>query len=252
MDHFTSDGLELAFIDEGHRDGACVLLLHGFASSMRVNWSETGWVKTLADAGFRVLAYDHRAHGGSAKPTDPEAYRPARMAGDAVALLDHLGVARAAVFGYSMGARVAAFAALLAPERFSRVVFGGLGIGLVKGTGDWDTIADALLAASLDDVTDPRGRMFRAFADKTKSDRAALAACISTSRQELTPADVGRIFQPTLIGVGTRDDIAGSAQELAALIPHAVAFGIEGRDHMLAVGDKNFKEEVVRFLREDD
>lgn len=252
MAHFTSDGLELAYIDEGLREGACVLLLHGFASSMRVNWIDTGWVKTLTDAGFRVLAFDHRAHGGSAKPGDPEAYRPARMAGDAVALLDHLGIVRAAVFGYSMGARVAAFAALATPDRFSRLVFGGLGIGLVEGTGDWDTIADALLAPSLDDVSDVRGRMFRAFADRTQSDRRALAACISTSREELTPADVGRIVQPTLIGVGTRDDIAGSAQELAALIPGAKAFDIEGRDHMLSVGDRSFKQEVVRFLREGD
>jgi pimeloyl-ACP methyl ester carboxylesterase len=151
-----------------------------------------------------------------------------------------------------MGARVAAFAALAAPARFSRIVFGGLGIGLVKGVGDWDTIADALLAPSLDDVADERGRMFRAFADRTKSDRAALAACISTSREELTPADVARIEQPTLIGVGTRDDIAGSAEELAAILPHARAFDIAGRDHMLAVGDRSFKEEVVGFLRQDD
>jgi pimeloyl-ACP methyl ester carboxylesterase len=252
MDYFTSEGLELAFIDEGERRGRCVLLLHGFASSMRVNWIDTGWVKTLADAGFRVVAFDHRAHGGSAKPTDKEAYRPARMAGDAVALLDHLGIARSAVFGYSMGARVAAFAALAAPARFSRIVFGGLGIGLVKGVGDWDTIADALLAPSLEDVADDRGRMFRAFADRTKSDRAALAACISTSREELTPADVARIEQPTLIGVGTRDDIAGSAEELASLMPHARAFDVAGRDHMLAVGDRSFKKEVVDFLRQDD
>lgn len=250
MNHFTSDGLELAFIDEGNPEGRSVLLMHGFASSMRVNWIDTGWVSTLGGAGFRVVAFDHRAHGNSAKPTDPDAYRPARMAGDAVALLDHLGIARSAVFGYSMGARVAAFAALAAPERFSRIVFGGLGMGLVTGVGNWDTIAGALLAPSLDDVTDERGRMFRAFADRTKSDRAALAACISTAREELTPADVGRIRQPTLIGVGTRDDLAGSAAELAALMPDARAFDIAGRDHMLAVGDRTFKQAVVSFLSE--
>ncbi|NDV88086.1 alpha/beta fold hydrolase [Aurantimonas aggregata] len=252
MDHFTSDGLELAYIDEGNPDGESVLLMHGFASSMRVNWIDPGWVVKLADAGFRVVAFDHRAHGNSAKPTDPQAYRPARMAGDAAALLDHLEIGRSAVFGYSMGARVAAFAALAAPERFSRIVFGGLGIGLVKGVGNWDTIADALLAPSLDDVSDERGQMFRAFADRTKSDRAALAACISAAREELTPADVGRIAQPTLIGVGTRDDLAGSADELAALMPNARAFDIAGRDHMLAVGDRTFKDEVVRFLCEGD
>ncbi|MEH6721667.1 MAG: alpha/beta hydrolase [Aurantimonas endophytica] len=252
MNHFTSDGLELAFIDEGNPEGDSILLLHGFASSMRVNWIDTGWVARLGEAGYRVVAFDHRAHGGSAKPTDPQAYRPAKMAGDAVALLDHLGIARSAVFGYSMGARVAAFAALAAPDRFSRIIFGGLGIGLVEGVGDWDTIADALLAPSLDDVRDARGRMFRAFADRTKSDRAALAACISAAREELSPADVARIFQPALIGVGTRDDLAGSAEALSGLMPNARAFDIAGRDHMLAVGDRTFKDEVIRFLHEGD
>ncbi|MEF2550241.1 alpha/beta hydrolase [Aurantimonas sp. A2-1-M11] len=250
MDTFTSDDLQLAYTDTGERERPAILLVHGFASSMRVNWIDTGWVKTLGDAGYRVIAFDHRGHGRSAKPTDEAAYTPQKMAGDVLALLDNLDIPRTAIFGYSMGARVSAFTALAAPERISQIVFGGLGIGLVEGVGDWDTIAAALLAPSLDDVTDPRGRMFRAFADRTQSDRHALAACISTSRQELSEAEVGRISQPTLIGVGTSDDIAGSADRLAALMPNARVFAIEGRDHMLSVGDRTFKAEVVRFLGE--
>jgi hypothetical protein len=57
---------------------------------------------------------------------------------------------------------------------------------------------------------------------------------------------------PTLIGVGTSDDIAGSAEELAALMPHAAAFPIPGRDHMLAVGDRRFKAKVLDFLAETE
>ena len=90
--------------------------------------------------------------------------------------------------------------------------------------------------------------MFRAFADKTQSDRLALAACIAHSRRELTEDDVRRITQPTLVGVGTKDDIAGSAERLAALLPNGHAFEIKGRDHMLAVGDKTFKTAVLDFL----
>ena len=77
------------------------------------------------------------------------------------------------------------------------------------------------LAPSLDDVTHERGRMFRAFADQTKSDRQALAACIRGSRDLVDRSDMGKIDVPTLIGVGTKDDIAGSPQELAALMPDA-------------------------------
>ena len=52
-----------------------------------------------------------------------------------------------------------------------------------------------------------------------------------------------------MIAVGTTDTIAGSAHELAALMPNARALDIPGRDHMLAVGDKVFKAGVVQFLR---
>ena len=248
MQHFTSDGLSLGFLDEGGGERPAILLMHGFASSMRVNWIDPGWVQALTRAGYRVVAFDHRGHGASDKPRDEGAYTPQKMAADAVALLDHLNINQAAVFGYSMGARVAAFAALATPERVSRLILGGLGIGLVTGVGDWDPIAAALRAPSLEDVTDERGRMFRAFADRTNSDRQALAACISTSRQELSPSEVARIEQPTLIGVGTADEIAGDPQALAGLMPDAEVFAIKGRDHMLAVGDRSFKARVIDFL----
>lgn len=251
MPTFTHDGLELAFIDEGDKEDTPILLLHGFASSMQVNWIDPGWVATLTRAGYRVLAYDHRGHGRSQKPHDPAVYEPTMMASDAFALLDSAGIDRAVFFGYSMGARVAAFSALAEPRRVRALVLGGLGIGLVEGVGDWDPIADALRADTLDDVTHERGRMFRAFADRTRSDRVALAACIETSRRELTAETVGRIRQPTLIGVGTRDDIAGSATKLASLMPNASAFEIAGRDHMLAVGDRTFKDRVLGFLAEE-
>ena len=55
------------------------------------------------------------------------------------------------------------------------------------------------------------------------------------------------ITAPALIGVGTRDDIAGSPQELADLMPNAVALDIPNRDHMLAVGDRVFKKAVLEF-----
>ena len=91
-------------------------------------------------------------------------------------------------------------------------------------------------------------RMFRAFADQTRSDRAALAACIRGSRQSLTTAGVGRIVQPTLVAVGTRDDVAGDAHALATLLPSGERLDIPGRDHNLAVGDKSYKAGVLDFL----
>lgn len=244
---FQHNGLSIAYFDEGDPSGEPVLLIHGFASSALVNWVHPGWLKTLGDAGYRVIALDNRGHGESDKPHDPEAYYPAVMAQDAVALLNHLGIPDAHIMGYSMGARISAFMAIANPERIKSLVFGGLGIGMVDGVGDWDPIAEALLAPSLDDVTHQRGRMFRAFAEQTKSDRHALAACIATSRVLVTREQAATIEAPTLIAVGTKDDIAGSGQELADIMPDAKAIDIPGRDHMLAVGDKVFKAAVLEF-----
>ncbi|OJF89993.1 alpha/beta fold hydrolase [Pararhizobium antarcticum] len=245
---FRHDGLDIAFFDAGDPSGDPILLIHGFASSANVNWVFPGWLKTLGDTGYRVMALDNRGHGASSKPHDPALYHAEVMAGDAAALLDHLGIAKAHIMGYSMGARISAFLALYHPDRVRSLILGGLGIGMVTGVGDWDPIADALRAPSLDVVTHERGRMFRAFADQTKSDRVALAACISTSRDLLTQAEMARIDVPALIGVGTADDIAGSPQELAALMPQATALDIPGRDHMLAVGDRVFKKAALEFL----
>ncbi|XUY27935.1 alpha/beta fold hydrolase [Agrobacterium sp. rho-8.1] len=249
---FVRDGLQLSYFDDGDPTGKPVLLIHGFASSAAVNWVHPGWVKTLGDAGYRVIALDNRGHGTSDKPHDADAYYPAVMAGDAIGLLDHLGIPEAHIMGYSMGARISAFAAIAHPERVRSLVFGGLGIGMVDGVGDWDPIADALRAPSLDVVTHERGRMFRAFADQTKSDRIALAACIETSRVLVTRDEAARIDIPTLIAVGTKDDIAGSGEELAQVMPGARAIDIPGRDHMLAVGDRVFKAAVLEFYREMD
>ena len=145
-------------------------------------------------------------------------------------------IGQARVFGYSWGARVSAFLALAEPQLVATLIFGGLGVGMVDGVGDWDAIAEALLADDPATIAHPRGRVFRMFADQTRSDRRALAACIETSRELLSENDVSRITQPTLIAVGTKDDIGGSAEALAGLMPNAVAFAIEGRD-LLAVGD---------------
>ena len=253
MQTFHNDGFEIAFIDQSPAngdEGEPVLLIHGFASSYLVNWISPGWVKTLTEAGYRVIALDNRGHGRSTKSYNPAAYTPSEMATDAAALLDHLGIEKAHVFGYSMGARISAFLALEHPEKIATLILGGLGYGMVDGVGDWDPIADALVAPDPEAITHPRGKMFRTFADQTRSDRHALAACIATSRELVSEAQMTTITAPVLVGVGTKDDIAGSAQRLAALLPNGEAFDIEGRDHMLAVGDRTFKARVIEFLKE--
>jgi pimeloyl-ACP methyl ester carboxylesterase len=245
---FRSDDADIAYLDAG--DGAPMVLVHGFASTKETNWVAPGWVDALARAGRRAIALDNRGHGASTKLYDPARYHSAIMAEDVRGLMEHLGLARADVMGYSMGARIAAYLALAHPQRVGHLVFGGLGIKLVEGVGLPDTIAAALEAPSISDVKDPQGYAFRAFAQQTKSDLEALAACIRGSRQTLTREQAAGITAPTLVAVGSTDTIAGSAQELAMLMPNARALTIPGRDHMLAVGDKVFKAGVLAFLEE--
>ena len=245
---FRSDDAEIAYLDAG--EGAPIVLVHGFASTKETNWVAPGWVDTLTRAGRRAIALDNRGHGASTRLYDPARYHSAIMADDVRALMDHLGLARADVMGYSMGARIAAYLALAHPGRVHRLIFGGLGIRLVEGVGLPETIAAALEAPSIGDVRDPQGFAFRAFAQQTRSDLKALAACIRGSRQTLSREEVARIAAPTLVAVGTTDTVAGSAQALAMLMPNASALDIPGRDHMLAVGDKVFKAGVLAFLEE--
>jgi pimeloyl-ACP methyl ester carboxylesterase len=246
MPNFRHGAIEIAFLDEG--EGDPVVLVHGFASNKEVNWVRPSWTTTLTGAGRRVIALDNRGHGQSSKLYDPADYHTALMAEDVRALLDHLRIERADVMGYSMGARIAAFLAVKHPDRVRSLVLGGLGIKLVEGAGLPDSIAEALEAPSLADVTDPVGHMFRAFAEQTKSDLRALAACIRGSRQTLSREEVASIQVPVLVAVGGKDSIAGSPQALARLLPKGEALEIPDRDHMLAVGDKVFKAGVIKFL----
>ena len=246
MPSFQTSGLSLAYDIAGQ--GQPVLLVHGFASSGKVNWVDTGWVETLVGAGYQAITLDNRGHGRSDKPHDPELYYPSLMAEDAVALLDHLGLERAAVIGYSMGARIAAFMAFAHPERVACAVFGGMAMNLVNGLTDGNDIIAGLRAPDLSDLTHPTARQFRIFADHTGSDREALAACMETSRQPMARADVRRIEVPVLVAVGEADEMAGHPEPLAELLPHGKAVLIPKRDHMRATGDKVFKAAALDFL----
>lgn len=250
---FDSDGVRIAYFDASPSAGARqsqlpVLLVHGFASNAKMNWQATGWIDALTRAGYRTIAFDNRGHGESEKLYELSDYGAPLMAEDARRLLDHLEIPRAHVAGYSMGARISAFLALSHPERIASLVFGGLGYNMVRGMAGTGPIAHALEANSIDEVTNPTARTFRAFAERTKSDLKALAACIRSARAPLSAEMVGQIRCPVLVAVADGDVIAGSPHELAELIPGARAFVIPGADHNRAPGDKSFKAEVLDFF----
>jgi pimeloyl-ACP methyl ester carboxylesterase len=246
MPRFAHGPVEIDYLDEG--EGDPVVLVHGFGSTKEINWVFPGWVTTLRRAGYRAIALDNRGHGLSTKLYRPENYAIAAMASDVRALVDHLGVARADLIGYSMGARICAYLAAREPAWVRSGVLAGVGLSLVRGRALSETIAAALEAPSLADVTDPTGRMFRTFAEQTRSDLPALAACIRGSGERLSREDAAAIRMPILVAAGTADDVAGPVRPLADIIPGAKVLEIPRRDHMRSVGDRVFKDGTLAFL----
>jgi pimeloyl-ACP methyl ester carboxylesterase len=98
-----------------------VLLVHGFASNSRRNWTDTGWTRALAEHGY--VTVDLRGHGQSDKPSF--GYTPTNMARDLLAVLDATGMSTVDVVTYSMGGIIAWELARLA--RVRRMVLGGIG-----------------------------------------------------------------------------------------------------------------------------
>jgi len=248
MPTFNNGAVEIAYLDEG--EGDPIVLVHGFASNKEVNWVMPGWTTTLRRDGRRVIALDNRGHGQSSKLYDPADYHTDIMAGDVAALIEHLKLGRADLMGYSLGSRISAVLAARHPEMVRSVILGGAGIRLIDNAGLRDEIAESLEMPALADVTDPMGKRFRAFAEQTRSDLRALAACLRGSRQPVRMEDITSIRAPALVAVGTKDDITGSPHELAALMPNGRGLDIPDRDHMVAVGDKVFKKATIEFLHE--
>jgi pimeloyl-ACP methyl ester carboxylesterase len=248
MPSFKHGDVEIAYLDEG--EGEPVMLVHGFASNKEVNWVQPGWVTALTGAGRRAIALDHRGHGASTKLHDVAAYSIEKMGGDVVALMDHLKIERADVLGYSMGGRITGLLAAKYPDRIRSAVIGGIGIRLVEQGFNSEKIAAALEAPTADGIDDALALGFRMFALQTKSDLKALAACMRNHERTISRETAASIRVPVLVATGTKDDIAGSGAELAALIPGAQLLDIPDRDHMFAVGDKTFKQGVLEFLQQ--
>jgi pimeloyl-ACP methyl ester carboxylesterase len=159
-----------------------------------------------------------------------------------------LGIPRADVIGYSMGARVGVLMALEKPKRVRSLVVGGMGGSMFAGASRSEDIVAALEAPTADEVQDAYARTFRVFAERTQSDLPALAAVMRSPRTTFTKEMLGRISCPVLVAVGTKDDVAGDPKPLADAIPGAQVLEIPGRDHNRAVGDLTFRKGVLEFL----
>jgi pimeloyl-ACP methyl ester carboxylesterase len=246
---FTSGGFELAYDDIGDKEwGRPVVLLHGYASNRTEGWRRMGWYGAFERKRIRVLGLDWRGHGDSAKPHHPQAYAREQMVGDVFALLDRLGIGRADLFGYSMGARLAIHAALAQPDRVPDLILGGVGDRLLRTTDATGALAAAMEAEEPNVISEPILRSFRAFADEQGEDRLALAACARGGDYGVTRELLAGVRARCLVVAGARDDLAGDPQALAASIPGARAAVLAGCDHFSAIPHALFKAAVFDFI----
>jgi pimeloyl-ACP methyl ester carboxylesterase len=251
MPTFDSDGVTLAYDDvqPAGGGGRAVVLLHGFASNRNEGWRRTGWYGAFERRGARVIGLDQRGHGESAKLYDPADYTRDKLAGDVVALLDHLGLDRVDLFGYSMGTRTALQAAILAPDRISNLILGGVGGSLLEPSTDRGAImADAMLEDDPAKIANPMLRSFRQFADEQGEDRKALAAFVQAQNPPLDREAMADLPMPVLVVAGQRDELAGDPDDLAHVFRDGRGVTVIGCDHFSAIPHALTKATVFDFL----
>jgi pimeloyl-ACP methyl ester carboxylesterase len=255
---FDSNGVKIHYTVEGK--GEPVLLIHGFAASGDLNWRNAGVIKALADH-YQVITIDNRGHGASEKPHDPTKYGE-EMVEDAVRLLDHLGIKKAHVVGYSMGGMITAKLLTTHPDRLLTATLGGHG-GLKEGddTATLEKLADSLDAgkglAPLIIALNPPGKPLptqqqideRSKMLLSRNDAKALAAVVRgwkglmVSNEKLKANKV-----PTLALIGELDPLKRGVDALEGKMNNVQIVVIKGTDHMTAFGNEQFAKELNTFL----
>jgi pimeloyl-ACP methyl ester carboxylesterase len=221
-----------------------VLLVHGFASSFERNWREPGWSDLLSEAGREVIGVDLLGHGRAAKPHDPAEYDDLEE-GVVDALPDNGPVD---AIGFSMGSGVILTVAARMPERFGRIVVGGVGANLFADRGsESEAIARAIETGEADDAAPASARAFIQFAAGLGNDPAALAACMRRTHHRLTADELARITVPVLVVLGDRD-FAGPADPLVEALPDASLVTLRGADHFGTPRDFRFIDAALAFI----
>lgn len=218
-----------------------VLLVHGFASSFERNWREPGWVDLLNEAGREVIGVDLLGHGNAPRPHAPEAYADLDRGVEAV--LPPEGTVDA--IGFSLGAQMLLALAARRPERFGRLVLGGVGANVFLSR-DSDAVARAIETGEAD-PDDGLARAFTQFAAGSGNDPLALAACLRRPAQALKRATLASVRCPVLVVLGDRD-FAGPPDPLVDALPVVRLVTLTGADHFGTPKDFRFIDAALDFL----
>lgn len=240
---FYSDGIKIFYQVTGH--GHPMILVHGWGTSSAINWENTGWVDKLKNH-RKVITIDIRGHGKSEKPHVQSVYSYSLMAHDVLGLMDHLGIEKADFIGYSMGSFIGAYLLGHHSDRFTSMIWGGIGDETPLSTGLSQVIAATLRAGKLIGdffhVSDPY------------FDLESLALSCLQMWPEGFPRTLGgpglmTSAVPVLVINGGEDrPYVETDQDLVKMIPGAQLIRIPGRNHLTTFQDKRFFKAIKKWL----
>jgi pimeloyl-ACP methyl ester carboxylesterase len=237
-----------------------VLLVHGFSSSSKLNWVDTGWVPALLEAGRRVVTVDLPGHGRSGAPEDRDSYSPSRIRADLLQAAFDAGVrplqdgdpsSGLDVVGYSLGARLAWEFGATQPEIVHRLVLGGPNISDPLAAFDL-VAAQRYLADGTPIADESTARLLKMALLLPGNNIFALLTLVEAIKDE--PYDPAEAVPhvPMLLVAGDQDERVDSLPKLAELAHGAGSMAeiltLPGRNHTSAVTSRAFKQAAVSFL----
>jgi pimeloyl-ACP methyl ester carboxylesterase len=259
-DHFfDSDGVSIRYRIEGSGDP--MVLIHGLGLNIELGWEAPGITAALSE-NYRVISMDVRGHGKSGKPHDPTAYGAPQLSLDVSNLLDHLGIAKAHIVGYSMGGNIALDFLISHPDRCQSVVVAATGWIDPDYTGPdfGETLADSLergdglkpLVVALtpegtelpsDDLIAEWTQWFLDLNDE----KAVIALLRGTPKMRVTREQLKKNTLPALSVVGENDSVRVLSDALTANMPNTRQVVIPGTDHGTAALDPLFVKTIEGF-----
>ncbi len=256
----SPDGVRIRYVAEGR--GEPVVLIHGFAVNANLNWRFYGVAQKLAKH-YRVITFDNRGHGQSDKPHDPTLYG-AELVEDVVRLMDHLGVERAHVAGYSLGGFITLRLMASHPERLCSAVVCAAGWERREGEHmrQLDEAANTLergdgfrmILRSLDPEEKPFGELRILVVDaclRFLNDTQAMAAAVrSLSALEVTEAELRANRVPVLSIIGENDPLKGTVDDLAGVLANHRVVVLRKANHHTAIRRPRLVKEMLSFFNE--
>lgn len=233
-------------------DAPTVLCVHGFASSCRDNWVNTGWVRDLLRAGFRVLGVDQLGHGASDKPHEASEYTMDALVTDLVTVLDTYLIDTVRYSGYSLGARVGWQLAVQAPERVERAVLGGIPDG--RPLARLQIEQARAYAESGTPVEDRVTQNYVTLAERVPGNEILALVALAEGMRfgDADPDPRHPPLQPILFATGSDDAILEQSRALAEGTPEGSFLEVPGRHHFNAPGSRAYRQAAIAFLNRSD